>query len=83
MKKVWLEYLELFDNTISYEIREFKQAKERTFVALRISATGKGSGAPAASDWYQVGFIGTDRKPIRFENYPDRASALEAAGLSP
>jgi ketosteroid isomerase-like protein len=83
LKEVWLQYLELFSDTIRYEILEFEQAGERTFVALRIAVTGRGSGAPAAADWYQVGFLGVDDKPVRFENYSDRASALEAAGLSP
>jgi ketosteroid isomerase-like protein len=48
---------------------------------LRQTATGKGSGVPVDQD-YAVVYELKGGQLVRMRAYPDRAQALEAAGLS-
>jgi ketosteroid isomerase-like protein len=79
VKQVWNEAFEAFDD-VRFETEEFIDGGDRIFHAIRLTGKGRGSGAPTEMRWYQVSFMGPGGLTIRFENYFDRARALEAAG---
>jgi ketosteroid isomerase-like protein len=54
---------------------------DRVFVAARFHAHGRASGAEVESRLYEV-YTVRDGKVLRIDEYPGRAEALEAAGLS-
>ena len=65
------------------ETEEIIEAGERTFVGIRVSGRGEGSGAPYEARLYQVITTSDDLVSIiRIENFYDRHQALEAAELS-
>ncbi len=69
----WEEY--------SLEAEELISAGSSVVVAVRERGRGKGSGAPFDRRWAQVWTFGRGRL-IRWEVFPDKSAALEAAGLS-
>ena len=68
----WKEY--------SLEAQELIDAGTSVVAVLRERGRGKGSGAPFDDQWAQVWTFSRGRI-VRWELYPDRAAALEAAGV--
>jgi ketosteroid isomerase-like protein len=62
--------------------QELLDAGPSVVVILRESGRGKGSGAPFEREHPQLWTFRGDRI-IRWESFPTKAEALEAAGLSP
>lgn len=62
------------------DAEELIDAGSSVVVVVRERGRGKGSGAPFDKRWAQVWTFGRGRI-IRWEMFPDRAAALEAAGL--
>jgi ketosteroid isomerase-like protein len=60
---------------------DFIDAGERVFVTVHFSGRGKASGIEIDARLYEV-FMVRDGKIIRMDEYSERSSALEAAGLS-
>jgi ketosteroid isomerase-like protein len=65
----------------SMAVEDLKVAGENVVAAVHISGRGKGSGIEVDLDVFQHFRLRDGRIVYLFE-YPDRASALEAAGLS-
>jgi uncharacterized protein len=65
---------------VRIEPEELIDAGEQVISAVRISGRGKESGAPVALTLISVGSL-RDGLIYRVRNYPDMATALEAAGL--
>lgn len=65
----------------SLEAEELIDAGPSVVVVVRERGRGKGSGAPFDERWAQVWTFSRGRI-IRWELFPDRAAALEAAALS-
>jgi ketosteroid isomerase-like protein len=65
----------------SLEAEELIDAGSSVVVVVRERGRGKGSGAPVERRWAQVWTFARGRI-IRWELFPDKAAALEAAGLS-
>ena len=63
------------------EAEEIIDAGEKVFVAIHISARGRGSGIDMKASWFHV-LTARGDKLVRVEWYASRAEALEAAGLS-
>jgi ketosteroid isomerase-like protein len=63
------------------EPEEIIDAGEKVFVAIHISARGRGSGIDMEANWFHV-LTARDDVLARIEWYATRADALEAAGLS-
>ena len=63
------------------DAEEFVDAGSSVVVIVRERGRGKGSGAPFDQRWAQV-WTFSRRRIIRWEVFPDAASALEALGLS-
>ena len=63
------------------DAEELIDAGSSVVVAVRERGRGKGSGAPFDQRWAQVWTFRRGRI-IRWELFPDKAAALEAAGLS-
>jgi uncharacterized protein len=80
VKELLRTYLEAFDD-LHVEPEEFFDANDRIVVFIQETARGKGSGVEVA---IRVGHLFTMRegKAVRFEYFPEREKALEAAGLS-
>src|SRR3954452_9945405 len=55
-------------------------SRNRVLVTVRVTAQGKGSGAPAIQSVFSVNTV-RDGKITRIEDYTDKNEALEAAGL--
>jgi uncharacterized protein len=70
---------EEFDD-LRIEPLELIDADEQVISSVRISGRGKASGAPVALTLISVGSL-RDGLIYRMQNYPDKAAALEAAGL--
>ena len=79
VKQVWQGAFDAFDD-VRFETDEFIDQGDRAFHAIRITGKGRGSGALTEMRWYQASFLGPGGQAIRFENYTDRARALDAAG---
>ena len=62
------------------EAEELIDAGASVVVVVRERGRGKGSGVPFENRWAQVWTFGRGRI-IRWDLFPDRAAALEAAGL--
>jgi ketosteroid isomerase-like protein len=60
---------------------ELIDAGEKVISSVRISGSGKASGAPVSVTLISVGSL-RDGLIYRLSNYPDMGAALEAAGLS-
>jgi ketosteroid isomerase-like protein len=69
----WLEY--------QLDAEELIDAGSSVVVSVRERGRGRGSGAPFDQQWAQVWTFSRGRI-IRWELFPDTASALEAVGLS-
>ena len=69
----WAEY--------RLEAEELIDAGSSVVVVVRERGRGKGSGVPFESRWAQVWTFGRGRI-IRWALFPDRATALDAAGVS-
>ncbi len=72
--------LDEFEN-VHVETTELIDAGEQVVVSLRLTGRGKRSGAPVELTMTQVS-SSRDGLAIRIHNYPTKAEALEAAGLS-
>jgi ketosteroid isomerase-like protein len=69
-----------FDD-LRVEPQKLIDAGEQVVSSVRISGWGKTSGAPVALTLISVGKL-RDGMVYRLRNYPDMATALEAAGLT-
>ena len=56
-------------------------SRNRVLVTVRVTAQGKGSGAPAIQSVFSVTTV-RNGKVTRIEDHTEKAEALEAAGLS-
>jgi ketosteroid isomerase-like protein len=75
--KEWAEAWEEID----YTPEEFTEAGDNVLVTVLYEGRGKGSGVRIDGRfWYLIAL--RNRKVVRWELYPERAQALEAAGLS-
>jgi ketosteroid isomerase-like protein len=63
------------------EAEEIIDAGEKVFVAIHISARGRGSGIDMEASWFHV-LTARGDKLLRVEWYASRAEALDASGLS-
>ncbi len=77
VRKRWLETWEGHNMAVE----DLRGGRENVVAAVQISGRGKGSGIDVNLDVYQHLKLRGGRIVYLFE-YPDRASALEAAGLS-
>ena len=66
---------------VHVETTELIDAGDQVLISLRLSGRGKRSGAPVELTMTQVS-TGRDGLALRIRNYPTKAEALEAAGLS-
>ena len=71
-------WLEQFDE-YSYELQEIVDCGDDVLVVAREEGRGGTSGATVSAESYQL-FTIRDGKVVRFRGFPDRDSALEAAG---
>jgi ketosteroid isomerase-like protein len=69
-----------FDN-VRLEAEEVIDAGDQVLVCVRMSGRGKASGAPVELTLTSACSL-RDGKFVRIRNYPDKAQALEAVGLS-
>ena len=75
--KEWAEAWEEID----YKPEEFTEAGDSVLVSVLYDGRGKGSGVRVEGRfWYLITL--RNGKTVRWELYPERALALEAAGLS-
>ena len=75
--KEWAEAWEEID----YKPEEFTEAGDSVLVSVLYDGRGKESGVRVEGRfWYLITL--RDGKTVRWELYPDRTQALEAAGLS-
>jgi uncharacterized protein len=75
--KEWAEAWEEID----YTPEEFTEAGDSVLVSVLYDGRGKGSGVKVEGRfWYLITL--RNGKTVRWELYPERAHALEAAGLS-
>ena len=75
------EWLEVWDG-LEFEVEEVRAASNERVVSLIIQrGTGRSSGLAMEMEMAQVATL-RDGKVTRFDNYENRAEALEAAGLS-
>jgi ketosteroid isomerase-like protein len=65
----------------SYQLDAEELIDAGSSVVLTVRERGRGSGVPFEERWAQVWTFSRGRI-VRWENFPDRASALEAVGLS-
>ncbi len=73
----WAEAWEQID----YTPEEFTEAGDSVLVSVLYDGRGKGSGVRVEGRfWYLITL--RNGKTVRWELYPERAQALEAAGLS-
>jgi ketosteroid isomerase-like protein len=64
------------------EVLEFIEAGERTMiVGYRVIGTGRRSGVGTEMEIWGVWEVGEGMVPVRVDEFPDRAAALEAAGI--
>ena len=66
---------------VHVEATELIDAGDQVLVSLRLSGRGRRSGAPVELTMTQIS-TGRDGLALRIRNYPTKAEALEAAGLS-
>jgi ketosteroid isomerase-like protein len=69
-----------FDD-LRFDVEELIDAGEQVVLSLRIGGRGKASGAPVEMPGFYVCSL-RDGMIYRIRTYPERAAALEAAGLS-
>jgi ketosteroid isomerase-like protein len=79
VRKRLMEQLDPWDD-YSLEPEELIDGGDRCLVAVRMFGRGKVSGAEVNTRFYTV-FTVRSGRAIRVENFVDRESALEAAGL--
>jgi ketosteroid isomerase-like protein len=77
----WMkEWAEAWDE-IDYKPEEFTEAGDSVLVSVLYDGRGKGSGVRVEGRfWYLITL--RNGKTVRWELYPERTQALEAAGLS-
>jgi ketosteroid isomerase-like protein len=80
MRRWWREMMQAWEGA-STEVHEVRAVGDQVLASITLRATGKGSGAVVAAPFFQVGTI-RDGKLVRGRDFPNRADALEAAGLS-
>jgi ketosteroid isomerase-like protein len=79
--KMWSRLDESFGESLRLEPLEVIDCGEQIVAVIEGRARGSGSGAEVRQTWAQLVTL-QDGLVFRVEAYPDRASALEAAGLS-
>jgi ketosteroid isomerase-like protein len=79
--EMWSDLDDSFGGTLRVELLEVIDCGEQVVAVIEGRGTGSGSGADVRQRWAQVATI-RDGAVFRVRAYPDRASALEAAGLS-
>ena len=80
MGKAALEWLQTFDQ-LRVQAERFIEVGDSVVVFVRHTGNAKASGLPMEGEFADVMTLRQGRV-IRFEQYRDRAEALEAAGLS-
>ena len=80
VRRDWEQTWELFED-FSIDVERYIDAGDELVVFLCYRARARGSNAPLDAQMAHVWTI-RDGKAIRFRQYLDRATALEAAGLS-
>jgi ketosteroid isomerase-like protein len=73
----WMESWEV----LTIALTEIASADDLVFNGLTVDGRGRGSGADVTMKYWQVWHF-RDRRATRWEEYLDRAEALEAVGLS-
>jgi ketosteroid isomerase-like protein len=76
----WADELIETAEDLRFEPQRFIEAGEFVLVAVRASATGRGSGAPVQMSFFHV-FELSDGKIRRLLSYIEEADALQAVGL--
>jgi ketosteroid isomerase-like protein len=66
---------------LQVEPQEIQTNGNRAFVWVRFSGHGAGSGVPIDMEMAHVVTVDEGGKTLRLEEFPERAEALEAAGL--
>ena len=79
--KMWSDLDDSFGGSLRVEPVEVIDRGEQIIVVIDAHGTGSGSGAEVRQSWAQVATL-RDGLIWHVEPYPDRLSALEAAGLS-
>ena len=77
----WAEGIMDTATEFRFDPRRFVEAGEFVLVPVRVSARGRGSGAPVEMSLFHV-FEVSEGKVRRVWGYVDEAEALEAVGLS-
>ena len=67
-------------NDLSFDVEDLIDAGEAVVLTLRVGGRGKASGAPVELTGFYVCSL-RDGMIYRVRTYPERAEALEAAGL--
>jgi len=80
MVKAGLEWLQTFDR-LRVQADRFVEVGDSVVVFVRHTGKAKASGLPIEGEFADVMTL-REGRVIRFEQYRDRAEALEAAGLS-
>jgi ketosteroid isomerase-like protein len=78
----WFEALAEVMEGVRIEPEEFIETGDRIVVPVQLIGTGRGSGIEAVQRVTQVWTLRNGRA-VRMDAYADKASALEAVGLSP
>jgi ketosteroid isomerase-like protein len=80
--KMWSDLDDSFGGSLRVEPSEVIDCGQQVIVVIEARATGSGSGSGAEvhQSWVQLATI-RDGLICHVEPYPDRSSALEAAGL--
>ena len=79
--KMWSDLDDTFGGSLRVEPVEVIDCGEQIVAVVEARGTGSGSGAEVHQSWAQVATI-RDGLICHVKPFPDRSSALEAAGLS-
>ena len=78
--QMWKELNENLGGSLSFEVKELIDGGDRIISVIEAHGVGTASGAEVHQSWAQVISL-RDGLVYRVEPYPDKAAALEAAGL--
>ena len=79
--RMWTELNEALGGSLRLEVKELIDAGDSVIAVVEGRATGTASGAEVHQSWAQLVSL-RNGLIVRVEPFPDRASALEAAGLA-
>ena len=75
--ELWSETFSLF----RIEIKDVTGAGQNVIVTMRVSGTGRDSGAQVITPWFPQAWSARDGKFVRVEMFTSREEALESVGL--